>query len=759
MRPRPSAFNSAAPVGHFIGGEHVVQAQARTQAIYNPATGAVARQLHLGDTDAVGAAVAAAQQAFEEWSNTPPIRRARVLNRFLALLNEHRDELAAMITAEHGKVFSDAQGEVMRGIDVVEFACGIPQLLKGDYTDQVSTGIDNWTMRQSLGVVAGVTPFNFPFMVPCWMFPVAIACGNTFVLKPSERDPSPSLLIAELLQRAGLPDGVFNVVQGDKTVVDALLTHPDVKALSFVGSTPIARTLYETGARHGKRVQALGGAKNHMVVMPDADIEQSVDALIGAAYGSAGERCMAISVAVLVGDVADRLLPALAQRVRTLKIANGMNADAEMGPVVTREALERIEGYIEIGVREGATLLVDGRGCKVSGHEGGFFTGGTLFDHVTPGMRLYKEEIFGPVLACVRVPDFGAALDLVNAHEYGNGVVTASRARRQRRTRIRASRPGRHGRHQCADPGPDGLARLRRLEEEPVRRHARLRRRRRAFLHEAEERDAALAGEHRQGRRVRHAHFKVTAPRSLLITGASRGIGAACALRAAEAGWGRSGCISHRDGAAAEQVASQVRAAGRRACMLQADVADEEAIEAMFRHFDVELGPLAGLVNNAGIVDVAKRVDEMSAARVARLFQVNVVGAFVCAREAVRRMSTARGGAGGVIVNLSSAAARLSSPGIYVDYAATKAAIDNFTLGLAREVAGEGIRVNGVRPGIIDTEIHASSGMLERARAQVAAIPMQRMGRADEGARAIVFLLSDDASYVTGATLDVSGGR
>jgi malonate-semialdehyde dehydrogenase (acetylating) / methylmalonate-semialdehyde dehydrogenase len=417
------AFLSTTPVGHFIGGEHAVPADARKQPVFNPATGAVTRQLHLGAAADVDAAVAAASKAFAGWSNTPPIRRGRVLNAFLALLNEHRDQLAAMITAEHGKVFSDAQGEVMRGIDVVEFACGIPQLLKGDFTDQVSTGIDNWTLRQPLGVVAGITPFNFPFMVPCWMFPVALACGNCFILKPSERDPSPSLLIAELLQRAGLPDGVFNVVQGDKTVVDALLTHADVKAVSFVGSTPIAQYIYETGARHGKRVQALGGAKNHMVVMPDADIAQSVDALVGAAYGSAGERCMAISVAVLVGDVADRLLPKLAERARKLVIDHGMNPAAEMGPVVTQEALQRIEGYIELGVKEGATLLVDGRGHTVSGYEAGFFTGGTLFDHVTPEMRIYKEEIFGPVLACVRVPDFKSAVDLVNAHEYGNGVA------------------------------------------------------------------------------------------------------------------------------------------------------------------------------------------------------------------------------------------------------------------------------------------------------------------------------------------------
>ncbi|MCU0928622.1 MAG: CoA-acylating methylmalonate-semialdehyde dehydrogenase [Burkholderiaceae bacterium] len=400
---------------------------ARRQDVFNPATGRVARQVLLGDADDVRAAVAAAKAAFPAWADTPPIRRARVLNDFLALLNQHRDALAAMITAEHGKVFTDAQGEVTRGIEIVEFACGAPQLLKGDYTDQVSTGIDNWTLRQPLGVVAGVTPFNFPCMVPLWMFPLALACGNAFVLKPSERDPSPSLFMAELLKQAGLPDGVFNVVQGDKAVVDALLEHPDVKALSFVGSTPIAQYVYETGARHGKRVQALGGAKNHMVVMPDADLDQAVDALIGSAYGSAGERCMAISVAVLVGDVGDRIVPRLAERAKVLKIKNGMALDAEMGPIVTRQALERIEGYIALGVQEGATLVVDGRGCKVPGPDGqplgGFFTGGTLFDHVTPAMRIYKEEIFGPVLSCVRAKDFAEAVQLVNDHEYGNGVA------------------------------------------------------------------------------------------------------------------------------------------------------------------------------------------------------------------------------------------------------------------------------------------------------------------------------------------------
>ena len=421
------SYNDRGDVGHFIGGMRVAGSGPRTQAVFNPATGAKARTLRLGERADVDAAVQSAKRAFQDWSDTPPIRRARVMLRFLELMNQHRDELAAIITAEHGKVFSDAQGEVSRGIDVIEFACGIPQLLKGDYTEQVSTGIDNWTTRQALGVVAGITPFNFPCMVPCWMFPVAIAAGNCFILKPSERDPSASIYMAELLKQAGLPDGVFSVVQGDKDVVNALLEHPDVKAISFVGSTPIANYIYQTGAKYGKRVQALGGAKNHMVIMPDADLEQAIDALIGAGYGSAGERCMAISVAVLVGDVADKIMPRLAERARALIIKNGMEPDAEMGPVVTREALERIEGYIGMGVAEGATLVVDGRGCQVAGHEEGFFTGGTLFDHVTPEMRIYKEEIFGPVLACVRVPGFAEAIDLVNAHEFGNGVACYTR--------------------------------------------------------------------------------------------------------------------------------------------------------------------------------------------------------------------------------------------------------------------------------------------------------------------------------------------
>ena len=423
----PEAFTTTTDVGHWIGGHRSGGESGRKQAVYNPASGAVARQVVLGGAGDVAAAVASARAAFPAWADTPPIRRARVLNTFLGLLNQHKDTLAAMITGEHGKVFTDAQGEVSRGIDIVEFACGIPQLLKGDFTDQVSTGMDNWTLRQPLGVTAGITPFNFPCMVPLWMFPVALACGNSFVLKPSERDPSPSLFMAELLKQAGLPDGVFNVVQGDKAAVDALLAHPDVKALTFVGSTPIAHYIYETGAHHGKRVQALGGAKNHMVVMPDADLDQAVDALIGAAYGSAGERCMAISAALLVGDVADRIVPRLAERARALKVKNGMELDAEMGPVVTRQALERIEGYIGLGVEEGAQLVVDGRGCKVPGHDKGFFTGGTLFDRVTPAMRIYREEIFGPVLVCLRVKDFAEAVQLVNEHEYGNGVACYTR--------------------------------------------------------------------------------------------------------------------------------------------------------------------------------------------------------------------------------------------------------------------------------------------------------------------------------------------
>ncbi|WP_353152768.1 CoA-acylating methylmalonate-semialdehyde dehydrogenase [Pollutimonas bauzanensis] len=417
-----AAYTDKTEIVNFIGGRLVAATGSRKQDVFNPSTGEVTRQVVLSTIDDVNAAVAAAKAASQAWADTPPVRRARIMSKFLRLMNDHTDEMAAMITAEHGKVFTDAQGEVARGIDVIEFACGIPQLLKGDYTEQVANGIDNWTMRQPLGVVAGITPFNFPCMVPCWMFPMAIATGNTFILKPSERDPSVSLLIAKLFKEAGLPDGVFNVLQGDKVVVDGLLEHADVSAISFVGSTPIAQYIYERGAHFGKRVQALGGAKNHMIIMPDADIERTVDALVGAAYGSAGERCMAISVAVLVGDVGKKIMPALIERTKTLKIKDGMHLDAEMGPVVTKEALKRIEDYIAVGVEQGADLLVDGRGHKVEGHENGFYVGGTLFDNVTADMRIYKEEIFGPVLACVHVADLGAAIDLVNKHEFGNGV-------------------------------------------------------------------------------------------------------------------------------------------------------------------------------------------------------------------------------------------------------------------------------------------------------------------------------------------------
>jgi len=408
---------------HYIDGQPFEGRSGRYTEGHNPATGEPTRSVPLANAAEVDAAVQAAAAAFPAWAETPPLKRARVMFKFKALLEQHQDELAELITREHGKVFSDAQGEVARGLDVVEFACGIPHLLKGDYTDQIGGGIDNWTMRQPLGVVAGITPFNFPMMVPCWMFPVALACGNTFVLKPSERDPSCANRVAELLKQAGLPDGVFNVVHGDKAAVDALIAHPKVEALSFVGSTPIAEYIYTEGTRRGKRVQALGGAKNHMVVMPDADLNQVTDALIGAAYGAAGERCMAISVAVMVGDVADKVIERLVPRVKSLVIKDGMERDAEMGPVVTQQHRAKVLGYIEDGIASGAKMLVDGRELRVPGRENGFFLGGTLFDHVKTDMKIYREEIFGPVLSIVRVPDFASAVELINAHEFGNGVA------------------------------------------------------------------------------------------------------------------------------------------------------------------------------------------------------------------------------------------------------------------------------------------------------------------------------------------------
>ena len=394
----------------------------RFSNVFNPATGEVQARVGLASSKTVDAAVASALKAFPAWSEQSSLRRSRVMFKFKELLDRHHDELAEIISREHGKVFSDAKGEVTRGIEIVEYACGAPSLLKTEFSDNIGGGIDNWNLRQPLGVCAGVTPFNFPVMVPLWMIPLALVTGNCFILKPSERDPSASLLMARLLTEAGLPDGVFNVVQGDKTAVDALLQHPDIEAISFVGSTPIAEYIHQQATSRGKRVQALGGAKNHMIVMPDADLDQAADALIGAAYGSAGERCMAISIAVAVGDVADQLIAKLLPRIDQLKVGNGMQGDSDMGPLVTAEHKAKVEGFIDQGVAQGAQLIVDGRGFKVPGAENGFFVGATLFDHVTTEMSIYQQEIFGPVLGIVRVPDFASAVALINAHEFGNGV-------------------------------------------------------------------------------------------------------------------------------------------------------------------------------------------------------------------------------------------------------------------------------------------------------------------------------------------------
>ncbi|MCX5570265.1 CoA-acylating methylmalonate-semialdehyde dehydrogenase [Kaistia nematophila] len=415
-------------ISHFIGGGLVAGQSGRTSPVYNPATGEQTGLVPLASTAEVREAVAAARHALPGWVATTPLRRARILNRFLRILEERTDELAAVITAEHGKVLSDAKGEIQRGMEVVEFATSAPQLLKGEVTENVGTRVDSHSLRQPLGIVAGITPFNFPAMVPMWMFPVALACGNCFILKPSERDPSASLLVAEWLKEAGLPDGVFNVVHGDKEAVDAILTDPDIAAVSFVGSTPIARYIYETAARTGKRCQALGGAKNHMIIMPDADLDQAVDALMGAAYGSAGERCMAISVAVPIGEkTADALMAKLEPKVRALNIGPGTDPDAEMGPLVTAQHLAKVRGYVDAGVAEGATLVVDGRDFKRQGYEDGYFIGGTLFDNVTTEMKIYKEEIFGPVLAVARAPDYATAAKWINEHEFGNGTAIFTR--------------------------------------------------------------------------------------------------------------------------------------------------------------------------------------------------------------------------------------------------------------------------------------------------------------------------------------------
>ncbi|MBV8657383.1 MAG: CoA-acylating methylmalonate-semialdehyde dehydrogenase [Burkholderiales bacterium] len=419
----------AKTLNHWINGQEVAGISGRFADAYNPAQGEVVARVPLATEAELGAAVAAAHAAFPAWSATPPLRRARVMFKFKELLERHADALVEAIATEHGKVKADAHGELIRGIEVVEFACGAPHLLKGEFCENVGSSVDSYSLRQALGVVAGITPFNFPAMVPMWMFPIALAAGNTFILKPSERDPSASLLMARLLKEAGLPDGVFNVVHGDKVAVDAILAHPDIQAVSFVGSTPIAKYIYATGTANGKRVQALGGAKNHMVVMPDADLDQAVDALMGAAYGSAGERCMAISVAVAVGDqVADELIARLSPKVQTLKIgAWDSSADVEMGPLVTREHREKVRGYIDTGVAEGAKLVVDGRNAPITKTEPGFFLGGSLFDNVTTDMTIYREEIFGPVLCVVRVKTYDEAIRITNAHAYGNGTAIFTR--------------------------------------------------------------------------------------------------------------------------------------------------------------------------------------------------------------------------------------------------------------------------------------------------------------------------------------------
>jgi malonate-semialdehyde dehydrogenase (acetylating)/methylmalonate-semialdehyde dehydrogenase len=410
-------------VPHYIDGARTTGASVRTGDVFQPATGAVARNVVLAEQSDVDLAVASAVKAGREWSESSLATRAKIMFAYRELLHSHRDELAALITAEHGKVLSDAAGEVQRGLEVVEFACGIPHLLKGEHSEQVSRGVDAYSVREPLGVVAGITPFNFPVMVPMWMFPLAVAAGNAFILKPSERDPSASVRLAELFTEAGLPAGVFNVLQGDASAVNALLDHPDVSGISFVGSTPIAKHVYSRGTANGKRVQALGGAKNHMVVLPDADVDVAADAAVSAGYGSAGERCMAISVVVAVGDIADQLVAGIAARTGELTTGPGTEASSQMGPLVTGVHRDRVASYVDAGVSEGASLVVDGRGFAPAGHPDGFWLAPTLFDNVTAEMSIYRDEIFGPVLSVVRVPTFDAAVELVNANPYGNGTA------------------------------------------------------------------------------------------------------------------------------------------------------------------------------------------------------------------------------------------------------------------------------------------------------------------------------------------------
>jgi len=414
-------------IEHFVDGKVFKGTSKRTGKVFNPATGEKSSEVKFAITDDVNKAVSVAKKAFINWSQKTPLFRARILFKFKELIEKNSDELIKIIVSEHGKIYEDAKGSLIRGLEVVEFACGIPQLLKGEFTENVGTNVDSWSMRQPLGVCAGITPFNFPAMVPMWMFPIAIACGNTFILKPSEKDPSCPMRLAELILEAGLPEGVFNVVNGDKEAVDALISNRDIAAISFVGSTPIAKYIYENCAKNEKRVQALGGAKNHCVVMPDCDLDQAVNGLIGAAYGSAGERCMAQSVAVAVGSIGDKLVENLAKKVKALKIGPGLDKKSEMGPLVTKEHLEKVEGYVDIGVKEGANLVVDGRKIKIKDYENGYYIGGCLFDNVKKNMRIYKEEIFGPVLSVVRAKDFNEAISLVNDHEFGNGVSIFTR--------------------------------------------------------------------------------------------------------------------------------------------------------------------------------------------------------------------------------------------------------------------------------------------------------------------------------------------
>jgi len=414
-------------IEHFVDGKIFKGASKRTGKVFNPATGEKSSEVKFATTDDINKTVSVAKKAFINWSQKTPLFRARVLFKFKELIEKNSDELIKIIVSEHGKIYEDAKGSLIRGLEVVEFACGIPQLLKGEFTENVGTNVDSWSMRQPLGVCAGITPFNFPAMVPMWMFPIAIACGNTFILKPSEKDPSCSMRLAELILEAGLPEGVFNVVNGDKEAVDALISNRDIAAISFVGSTPIAKYIYENCAKNEKRVQALGGAKNHCVVMPDCDLDQAVNGLIGAAYGSAGERCMAQSVAVVVGSIGDKLVENLAKKVKALKIGPGLDKKSEMGPLVTKEHLEKVKGYVDIGVKGGANLVVDGRKIKIKDYENGYYIGGCLFDNVKKNMRIYKEEIFGPVLSVVRAKDFNEAISLVNDHEFGNGVSIFTR--------------------------------------------------------------------------------------------------------------------------------------------------------------------------------------------------------------------------------------------------------------------------------------------------------------------------------------------